>query len=90
MTFPPATPAAFQKQYFLNPDSPNPDGGDSVQIVRKSNFQTRYFTTPGTIQNLINKFPNRRALSTDILSYLALKNLPEKARILLAHISWMS
>lgn len=76
----------FQKQFSLNPGLAVPEVETSLQNISNTNTSSKIFTTPGTIQHLIKRLPNRKAPGEDTISNTALKNLPEKFVLLLTRI----
>jgi len=51
-----------------------------------SSTQTACYTSPGTVQQIINRIPKRKAPGADFISNIAIKLLPRKSVLLLTHI----
>lgn len=75
----------YEAQFTLIPGQDLPEVMASIQTLNSTLTQNCMFTTPGTVQSLIHKLPNRKAPGEDMVSNIVL-NYPAKATIFLTRI----
>lgn len=76
----------YQTQFTPNPGQDLPEVTSDIQLIHSSPSQNTYFTSPGTLQYLINKLPKRKAPGEDSITNTALKNYPTKVLLFLTKI----
>lgn len=75
----------YEKQFMPNLGSDLPEVIDFIHFHR-STTPTNCYTSTGTIRQIINKLPKRKALNEDLITNTVIKLLPQKTVMLLTYI----
>lgn len=76
----------LENQFALNPGHDVSEIAASLQEISSINTPGRTYTSPGTVTEIIQKFPTRKAPGEDTITNATLKNLPKSAVLLLIRI----
>lgn len=79
-------PDIFKIQFSPNPKPDIPEVNTSDQTICQTPVSNSLFVSPGTLEQMIKRLPNRKAPGHDKISNVDLNNLPPKGIVLLTNI----